>query len=157
MSLPVEQSQQSVETTAENDPNVEEESAAQILEALPDDTPPELRAVIRRAVHSGPVPSAGELQRYELVLPGLANRLVSMAEKEQDIRSWDCKHFNWNVTFKVLASVVVSLAMVLGGVYCAVIGQPEVGGLIATSGVIAGVVQSFLRRSSSRDDEEDRE
>lgn len=157
MNLPAEQnSQQPLEAAAGTDLDLDDDGAAEILEALPDDTPAEVRAVIRRAFHSGPVPSAGELQRYENVLPGLANRLVAMAEKEQDIRKSDSKHFNWNVTLKVSASVIVSLAMVLGGVYCAVIGEPAVGGVIATSGVIAGVVQSFLRKSS-KDEDNDRD
>ncbi|WP_114349661.1 DUF2335 domain-containing protein [Paracoccus lutimaris] len=154
MNLPTEQSQQQVEQIAESDSDPSEANADEVLQAILDGPPSEVRAVIQRAIHSGPVPSAGELQRYEDVLPGLANRLVNLAEKEQGIRGRDTAHFNWNVTLKVLASVVVSLAMVLGGVYCAAIGQPEVGGVIATSGVIAGVVQSFLRRSSKKDEDD---
>lgn len=36
--------------------------------------------------HSGPIPSAEELEHLERVLPGLANRVVSMAETEQNAR-----------------------------------------------------------------------
>lgn len=36
--------------------------------------------------HSGPIPSAEELEHLERVLPGLANRVVNMAETEQSVR-----------------------------------------------------------------------
>lgn len=36
--------------------------------------------------HSGPIPSADELEHLEAVLPGLADRVVSMAEREQSHR-----------------------------------------------------------------------
>lgn len=40
-----------------------------------------------RSVHfSGPLPPASELNAYEEALPGLAERIVAMAEKEQDAR-----------------------------------------------------------------------
>lgn len=35
---------------------------------------------------SGPIPSADQLRQYDGVLPGLAERIVSMAEKEQQRR-----------------------------------------------------------------------
>jgi uncharacterized membrane protein len=39
-----------------------------------------------RAVRSGPLPDAAELQRYNQITPGLADRIVAMAEKEQGHR-----------------------------------------------------------------------
>lgn len=156
MNLPAEKTPRPSEAAGGHDLDFDEDDANDILDSLPDDTPADVRAVIRRAFHSGPVPSAGELQRYENVLPGLADRLVTMAEREQSIRGSDTRHYNWNLTLKVVASVIVSLAMVLGGVYCAVIGEPTVGGIIATSGVIAGVVQSYLQKPP-RDGGTDRE
>ena len=33
--------------------------------------------------HSGPLPPAEELQQFDSILPGLADRIVTMAEKEQ--------------------------------------------------------------------------
>lgn len=147
MNLPTEKHQQSVQPSDEQE---DEATAAEILESLP---PEQVLAVIKSAYHSGPVPSPQALQQYNDILPGLADRLVTMAEKEQSIRAGETRHFSWNVTLKVFASVIVSLAMVLGGVYCAIIGEPTVGGIIATSGVISGVVQSYLRRSSKKGDE----
>lgn len=36
--------------------------------------------------HIGPLPTLGDLDQYNQVLPGLAGRIVTMAEKEQDHR-----------------------------------------------------------------------
>lgn len=154
MNQPVERDQTALDVAESDEIDLDEVDEAEILEALPPNTPAEVRAIVRRAFHSGPVPSPESLQRYEEVLPGLANRLVKMAENEQGLRSSDTSHFNWNTTFKIAASIVVSLAMVIGGVYCAVIGQPTVGGLIATSGVIAGVVQSYMQMKVKRSEED---
>ncbi len=49
----------------------------------------EARTVLTQVVsksHSGPIPSAEELEHLEAVLPGLADRVVSMAEREQNHR-----------------------------------------------------------------------
>lgn len=44
-------------------------------------------AMVQRSIsHSGPLPDPDTLQRYEQVLPGLAERIVAMAEKQSDHR-----------------------------------------------------------------------
>jgi uncharacterized membrane protein len=53
------------------------------------DTPPVhvIQVASRQEVlHVGPLPPAAELKRYDEALPGSAHRIVTMAEKEQDIR-----------------------------------------------------------------------
>lgn len=37
-------------------------------------------------IHSGPLPPSDELKRYEEIQPGLADRIMRMAEKEQTFR-----------------------------------------------------------------------
>lgn len=121
----------------------EEEVVAELMDAVQSGRVTLVRQMVRRAFHSGPVPSSSELRAYEDVLPGLADRLVVLAENEQKIRGGDVKHSNWNDTFKIAASIVVSLAMIGGGVYCTVIGFPIAGAAIATSGVIGGVISAY--------------
>lgn len=125
----------------------EEEVVAELMDAVHSGQVTLVRQMVRRAFHSGPVPSSSELRAYEDVLPGLADRLVVLAEKEQKIRGGDIKHSNWNDTFKVGASIIVSLAMVGGGVYCTYIEQPVAGIAIATSGVIGGVISAFFAKT----------
>jgi len=46
------------------------------------DEDPAGQLVRAEAFYSGPLPHAGEMERYERVLPGSADRLVSMTESE---------------------------------------------------------------------------
>ena len=44
----------------------------------------EKRVVVAQQHHSGPLPSPDTLARYEQLMPGLADRIVQMAEREQE-------------------------------------------------------------------------
>lgn len=46
----------------------------------------EASLVVRTAAYSGPLPPASEFARYESVLPGAADRILAMAEKEQEFQ-----------------------------------------------------------------------
>ncbi|MDR2946332.1 MAG: DUF2335 domain-containing protein [Candidatus Adiutrix sp.] len=46
---------------------------------------------VEQHIHQGPLPDPGTLQRYEQALPGLAERIVALAEKEQNVRIFDVK------------------------------------------------------------------
>ncbi len=60
----------------------------------PEVLPPEVKAEIQREVsivahqesYSGPLPPASEFAKYNETLPGAAERILAMAEKEQDFR-----------------------------------------------------------------------
>lgn len=60
--------------------------------SLPQKQNPPLRAALQRAFYSGPIPSAAELERYEQVCPGLADRLVNMAERQISMAESQMKH-----------------------------------------------------------------
>jgi len=47
---------------------------------------------IRSAFYSGPLPPAAELERYEKVRPGLAERIVRMAERQIEMAEGQMKH-----------------------------------------------------------------
>lgn len=51
-----------------------------------------IRTTIQGAFYSGPIPSAAELERYEHVSPGLADRLVHMAERQLVMAESQMKH-----------------------------------------------------------------
>ena len=48
--------------------------------------PREIRFQAQQITHSGPVPPAEEIARYEQVMPGAADRIFTMAEQEQKHR-----------------------------------------------------------------------
>ena len=43
-------------------------------------------SIVTATAYQGPIPAAEELQKYESVLPGASERILKMAEKEQDAR-----------------------------------------------------------------------
>jgi uncharacterized membrane protein len=45
------------------------------------------------AIHRGPLPPPDQFKDYEAILPGSADRILKMAEKEQDHRhAWELSH-----------------------------------------------------------------
>lgn len=86
------------------------------------------------AVHRGPIPAPQQFREYEAILPGAADRILAMAEKEQSHRhSWEHRHLTWDVVTNILGLVFgfsLSLALAAGAVYCAKIGQPWVAGTL---------------------------
>jgi uncharacterized membrane protein len=97
---------------------------------------------------SGPLPPPVDLQAYENTLPGLAERIVVMAETEQRERIKQEsaqleKAFSLESRGQIFAFLCV-LLLAASAVACAFLGVPSVG--IALAGVtLAGVVASFLR------------
>lgn len=81
---------------------------------------------------------------YNKELPGSADRLLQMVEKEQNIRSRDNQHILLNDSLRVGGSTLVSLALIGAGVYCGIIGQPWLGGVLGTSGAIGGIIRAYL-------------
>ncbi|CUX82854.1 DUF2335 domain-containing protein [Roseibaca calidilacus] len=103
----------------------------------------EIRSIVQSAMYAGPLPPPQMLHQYEAVLPGMADRIMSMAEKEQAIRSRDNGWLVFNDFARVFGSVVVSLGLVGGAIYCAVIGQPAVAIAFAASGLVPQIVKYF--------------
>ncbi len=63
-----------------------EEALGNLEPYLLPDKKPEVRRVLTRFIsktHSGPIPSADELEHLEAVLPGCANRILEMTERDQ--------------------------------------------------------------------------
>lgn len=60
-----------------------------IMDAVPDDRKKEVKEalmVIRSEMFSGPIPPPESLARYEQIQPGSADRILKMAEKQQEHR-----------------------------------------------------------------------
>lgn len=119
----------------------------EIIAKLPDGTPPEvLASIVQAASYSGPLPPPSMFREYNQELPGSADRLLQMVEKEQTIRSRNNRHILVNDSFRVGGSIIVSLALIGAGVYCGVIGQPWLGGVLGTSGAISGIIKAYWHR-----------
>ena len=68
----------------------ETESPVQvILDAVPESKKEEVKEalmIIRSEMYSGPIPPPEALARYEEIQPGAADRILKMAEKQQEHR-----------------------------------------------------------------------
>lgn len=78
----------------------------------------------QRVEISGPLPQADEFQRYELALPGAADRILSMAEKEAVHRQkLDVKLVEAGIRqsgtgqWLGLVSILASCAVIVYGIY----------------------------------------
>ena len=66
---------------------IENENEEEVLKRIMDDADPEERKFIMRKLSvtkSGPLPEAQEFNDYEKALPGAGDRILKMAEKEQE-------------------------------------------------------------------------
>lgn len=100
--------------------------------------------------YSGPLPSPEMLQQYEDLQPGLADRIVTMAEKEQGNRHKVQQRIlgiasrgQWFGLVLGLATLFTAAALIIGG-------YPVAGivALVTGIGVIAGAFLVSVRRSS---------
>lgn len=106
-----------------------------------------VHAMMIQQSHSGPLPSSREFRGYEVVLPGSANRLLEMAEREQQHRhSLESVVIRKEATMKgrgqwfALASLFLMLSVVGLMAYW---GHPVPAATLGT-GVVIGVVALFL-------------
>jgi len=123
--------------------------------------PPGPGRILSVAEFSGPLPPPSILQGYETVLPGAADRIIAMAEKQSAHRQ-ELEHVATNASIDEmrlqfdesrrgqLCAVIVALALIGGGVYLAKIGHPWQGTAMGGGGVIGSVglqaiVSTFLR------------
>jgi uncharacterized membrane protein len=96
---------------------------------------PQLQAVTQEVSYSGPLPTANEFAAYDKSLPGAAERLLSMAEKQAEHRrkmdeKIADKAFKLNSIGQVMSFVISILAL---GVVCLCIVFSQPGASIAPS------------------------
>lgn len=110
------------------------------------DKNPVVKATVRAMeIHSGPIPSASELAKYENVLPGAANRILEMAEKQSQHRQkLETKMLEANIKSEhagqIFGFVIFGLA-ILAGFVLLILGKDVVGlaSLIVSAGSIVGL------------------
>ena len=121
---------------------------------------PELRtAVVEAASFTGPLPPPSMIEAYERTLAGSADRILKMAEREQDHRiecdqtvlaatRQDVRRSHW-------LSFSIGLASITGAVVVAVFGnQVVVASILGSSSVVAGVsaLVRYFRARDARDE-----
>ena len=99
------------------------------------------------ASYSGPLPPAREMQALAQINPDFPERLIRMAEKEQDFRH----RYNMSLAVRVQYLTVL---IVLAGLACSVIiafsGSTLASAAIAVSTIVTTAVASLWGRKASK-------
>jgi len=110
-------------------------------------------------IFSGPLPDPEAFSKYDQILPGTADRIILMAEKQQkhrrEIEKKIVKSNTINEKLGLIFGFMVALAAIGGGVYCAHIKQ-LFGTLILGGGGLVSLVSAFIygSRAIRREKEE---
>lgn len=102
---------------------------------------------IKHTNHSGPLPDAETLIQYNTVIPDGADRIMKMAEKEQEhrvsIQSTIVKDQNKQSQLGQIFGFIIGLVGIGSGTYLAANGNTTVGGIIA-GGTVVSLVSVFV-------------
>lgn len=114
---------------------------------------------VTEATYHGPIPHSSELQRYEKVLPGAADRIISMAEDERKDRNRNTRleirlHYG-SLMFAQAMFALICLGAVSGGIYLVTQGESLTGyaSIFAGLGTIAG---GFFLAQKGKDKKDDK-
>ena len=138
---------------------VEEE---EVLKRLVEEADPEERKVIMRKLSITkrvPLPDSKEFKEYERALHGAGDRILKMAEKEQENRIAITKNEQENyyksndklTILGVISSTIISICGIAGSVILGVMGQPWASGII---GVLSlGSIVANILKATTKDSE----
>ena len=98
-------------------------------------------------LYSGPIPPASELAKYETILPGAANRILTMAEKQSQHRQkMENTMLNANIKAEkngqIFGFIIFSIAVIAG--FLLVLFGRNVEGLISLIVAVGGIVGLFV-------------
>lgn len=115
---------------------------AEVLKALPESV---RKSVVESAASSGPLPPLAMYRAYDEALQGSAERILEMAEKEQDHRiGWEREALSQAPHQRRLGTLIALSSLAVAGVL-AMYGHDWVAGIIGSTG-LAGTAVSFLRK-----------
>jgi len=96
-------------------------------------------AVMASKTYSGPLPSPEAFEKYDLVLPGAAERILSMAERQATHRqSLETKVVHGRVIdsrLGVIFGFLITIATEIGGIYVIRMGHVVSGSLLSGFGI----------------------
>jgi uncharacterized membrane protein len=131
-------------------------SLAEVVAEEVDQPPDVVERIVAAAWHySGPLPTPEMLRGYDSVVPGAAERIVAMAEREQGHRHWLDRTFV-NYRFVGLAvAALISLAVIGGGVFLIFEDKNAIGlAIILTQLVVLAGVFIYQERHRNGKDED---
>jgi uncharacterized membrane protein len=125
--------------------NFDAEKIAEFLGELPPDLPKEMVvSLVQSMSFSGPIPPPALLKEYEEALPGCAERLVQMAEREQGSRHVDNRKLVHNDRMRVVFAFLISLALIAAATLAIFFNQPEIAIPLGLAGTLTGIVRGVI-------------
>lgn len=125
------------ESNASEEKNTEDDQQSELIDSVRKSDIPEERksAIVQQMemIYSGPLPTPSAFAQYDKALPGAAERILRMAEQEQDHRhEMDNKRFKMNSRdslIGILSGLGLGVVALVAGVIVA-INVPSVGGTV---------------------------
>jgi len=120
---------------------------------LKPDTPPDLvnrvTRIQRISSYSGPLPPAYELDKYEQVLPGAADRIIALAENSLDFQREAFREKSGFVKRRLTASTIVSLGLIGASVTAIILDPAWLSIPLGIGGILTLIFRELLGKSSN--------
>lgn len=112
-----------------------------------------IQQIQQMQIRSGPLPVPEELQRYEDICPGAADRIINMAESQgkhrRELEAKVTKADIWDGHMALIFAFILTLVCFVGGIYLLENDHYIVGTIFAGAGVTA-IIRAFLGHKNSR-------
>lgn len=124
--------------------------------------PPEARTQeivesrLELSMRGGPLPSPEELRQFNEIIPNGAERIMRMAEKEQDGHLWGNKMQEWRAMAGVASAFCVAAAAFAVSAYGFSVGATVEAAAVAGTTLVA-LVGVFIRGTSTQQTQENPE
>lgn len=135
---------------------MEKQNESSIIKSGPDKEKPEIpktRKFIAATAYSGPLPPPELFVQYEQVLPGAADRILAMVEKQSQHRQTkeliQVKSESRDSLLGIICALIIGLSVIAGGVCIAIIGKQPWPGMAFGATSIAGLVGVFIYGTKS--------
>ena len=107
---------------------------------------------------NGPLPAPEDFKQYESVLPGAADRIISMAEKQQLHRTSLEKeivdrNFNQSSRGQIIGGIL-AICYILASFVLGLYGHETLAGIIATTTLLGTIVVFVLNKKPDHDNED---
>lgn len=107
--------------------------------------------VAEAIIYRGPIPPPETLSRFETVVPGAAERILRMAEKEQDMNIKAKKDTHNEHLTALWMAFTICIGFAAGGTILVLNGHEGIGAAMVGAELL-GIVSSFLKHKKESDD-----
>ena len=132
------------------DPHAQPASSSSSKSPSPVESPSSQQSVtVRAATFSGPLPPPDLLDAYERTSPGLADRIVKMAEREQGLRHSNEARDNWVAGWLQIVGQLGALGLSSVGIYAGyslLMADRSIAGFSFFIGAVATLVGTAMYR-----------